>query len=152
MAAQNPVEATTKFFSLEEANRSLPLVKAIVGDIVRQFEVVNANKERLIALKNLRRRPGAPSDAHAEETLQRQTELETEAAQLDIYITELTRLGVRLKGFDGLCDFPSLRDGREVCLCWRLEEPSVRYWHEVNAGYAGRQLLEPVAQTDNRRA
>ena len=151
MAAQNPVEATAKFFSVEEANRSLPLVKAIVGDIVRQFELVNSHKQRLISLKNLRRRPGAPSDAYAEETLQSQADLETEEAQLDAYITELTRLGVKLKGFDGLCDFPSLRDGREVYLCWRLEEPSVRYWHEVNAGYAGRQPLDPVAQADNRR-
>ena len=152
MAAQNPVEATTKFFTVEEANRSLPLVKAIVGDIVRQFEVVNSRKQSLIALKNLRRRPGAPIDAYAEETSRSQADLEAEEVHLDAYITELTRLGVRLKGFDGLCDFPSLRDGREVHLCWRLEEPSVRYWHEVNAGYAGRQPLEPVAQAEKRRS
>ena len=44
---------------------------------------------------------------------------------------------------DGLCDFPSLRDGRPVYLCWRLGEPQVLHWHELNAGVAGRQLLNP---------
>ena len=150
MAAQDSVEAKPKFFSVEEANRSLPLVKAIVGDIVRQFEVVNTQKQRLIALKNLRRRPGSEGEAYAEEMSQSQTDLESGEGQLNTYLAELTKLGVKLKGFDGLCDFPSLRDGREVYLCWRLEEESVRYWHEINAGFAGRQLLDPLATLENR--
>ena len=41
----------------------------------------------------------------------------------------------------GLIDFPSLHDGREVYLCWRLGEPQVAYWHELDAGFAGRQKL-----------
>ena len=43
----------------------------------------------------------------------------------------------------GLVDFPSERDGRTVLLCWRLGEPEVQYWHELDSGYAGRQPLSP---------
>jgi hypothetical protein len=136
-------------FSVEEANRALPLVKAIVGDIVRQWEVVNGLKQRLTAVQNHRRRPA--NDPYAEETAQSQAELDSEESKLALYIDELTRLGVELKGPDGLCDFPSIRDGREVCLCWRLGEPEVTYWHEKNAGFAGRQPLErPSAKTGHR--
>jgi hypothetical protein len=41
----------------------------------------------------------------------------------------------------GLLDFPSLREGREVYLCWRYGEETVEYWHDTDAGYAGRQKL-----------
>ncbi len=151
MAPQQPVEAKPKYYSVDEANRSLPLVKAIVSDIVRQFEVVNDHKQRSIELKNLRRRPGSLDDSHAEQTHQIQLSLESEESRLEGFINELNKLGVVLKGFDGLCDFPSLREGREVYLCWRLGELSVRFWHETNAGFAGRQPLDPVPITDNRR-
>ena len=43
----------------------------------------------------------------------------------------------------GLVDFPSEMNGRHVLLCWRLGEPEVQFWHEVDAGYAGRQPLSP---------
>ncbi len=144
MAPPNPVEAKPKTFSVEEANKALPLVKAIVGDIVRQFGLVNELKQRLSSVQGKRRKP--PNDAYAEETAQSQAELETEEQKLGGYTEELAKLGVELKGLDGLCDFPSLRDGREVYLCWKLGEEKVDHWHEKNAGFAGRQPLERAAR------
>jgi hypothetical protein len=140
MAPPNPVEAKPKTFSVEEANKALPLVKAIVGDIVRQFQVVNELKQRLSSVHRDRKRPA--NDHYAEETAQSQAELDLEETKLATFIDELSRLGVELKGPDGLCDFPSLRDGREICLCWRLGENEVTHWHEKNAGFAGRQPLD----------
>lgn len=140
MPSSNPVEAKPKTFSVEEANKALPLVKAIVGDIVRQFQVVNELKQRLSPVPKDRRRPA--NDPYAEETAQSRVELDSEEVKLASFIEELSKLGVELKGPDGLCDFPSLRDGREVCLCWRLGEPAVAHWHEKNAGFAGRQPLD----------
>lgn len=72
--------------------------------------------------------------------------LEWEAQQLaqdiDGYIGEIRQLGVQMKGFDtGLVDFPGQIDGRPVLLCWQLGEESVQYWHEEDAGFAGRQPL-----------
>ena len=149
MAPAHPVEAK-KFFSVEDANRALPLVKAIVGDIVRQFEVVNGLQHRLSALTADRRR--APKDPYSEELAHSQAELQAEEAKLRTFVEELTHLGVELKGPDGLCDFPSLREGREVYLCWRHGEAEVTYWHELDAGVAGRQPLKPSSPRAGRRA
>jgi hypothetical protein len=58
--------------------------------------------------------------------------------------SEVTESGAILKDLDmGLLDFPTLRDGREVYLCWRLGERRIGWWHEVDAGLSGRQPLEP---------
>lgn len=55
---------------------------------------------------------------------------------------ELDVMGVVLKGVEnGLIDFPSLREGREVYLCWKHPEREVRYWHDLDTGFAGRQPI-----------
>ena len=56
----------------------------------------------------------------------------------------LDALGIELKDPRlGLVDFPGEMNGRRILLCWRLGEPEVQFWHEVDAGYAGRQPLAP---------
>jgi hypothetical protein len=145
MAPPKQAEAKRRYFSVEEANKTLPLVKVIVSDIVHQFRVVDDLKQRLSAVLNERRRPA--SDPYSEELAQTQTVLENEEEKLATYIDELTRLGVELKGPDGLCDFYSIMDGREVYLCWRLGEPQVQHWHELDAGFAGRKPLNPQHTT-----
>lgn len=139
MAPPKPVEPKKKYFTVGEANKALPLVKAIVGDIVRQYHTVSELRQRLSAVVTEHRRPS--TDPYSEELAQSQAGLEGEEAKLEGYIDELSKLGVELKGPDGLCDFYSMMDGREVYLCWRLGEPEVLHWHELNAGVAGRQAL-----------
>lgn len=57
-------------------------------------------------------------------------------------LNELQGLGCELKGLEqGLVDFPSLREGRTVYLCWQYNEPEITFWHEIDAGFAGRQRL-----------
>jgi hypothetical protein len=57
-------------------------------------------------------------------------------------VNEFEQLGIELKGIEeGLVDFRALREGREVYLCYRLGEETIAYWHELNAGFAGRQPL-----------
>ena len=66
------------------------------------------------------------------------------AREIDGYQRELEALGIQLKDRRlGLVDFPSEMNGRHVLLCWRLGEPDVQFWHEVDAGYSGRQPLSP---------
>jgi hypothetical protein len=142
-----PVDASNKYFTVEEANRALPLVRAIVGDIVRQFQVVNDLSMRLNALSaSGRKRP--TDDVYAEELAASEAQLEAEQARLDEYVVELRGLGIEFKGPDGLCDFPSLHEGREIYLCWRLGEPSVSHWHEIHTGFMGRQ---PIADLESSR-
>ncbi|WP_422926442.1 DUF2203 domain-containing protein [Singulisphaera sp. PoT] len=145
MAPPKPAEAKRRYFSVEEANRTLPLVRAIVTDIVQQWHTVNELKQRLTAVMGERKRPSG--DIYSEEFAQSQSEMEAEEEKLASYIEELTKLGVELKGPDGLCDFYSMMDGREVYLCWRLGEPEVGHWHELNAGFAGRKPLVSLAAT-----
>ncbi len=140
MAPNLPVEPPCKFFTLEEANKMLPLVRVIVGDIVRQNQLVIEIKQRLGSLLLDRRR--SASDIYTEELAHSQSELQVEESKLNEFVDELTKLGVELKGpQDGLCDFPTMREGRAVYLCWRLGEPEIQHWHELDAGAAGRQPI-----------
>ena len=132
-----------KTFTVESANRTLPLVRRIVADIVRTYE---AWQEKIRELEVL----GA--GARTEETDRRSALLEKEiaglAADVQSFLSELEALGVEFKGFDmGLVDFPADIGGRRVYLCWRLGEPSVAHWHEMDTGFAGRQPLAPAGIT-----
>jgi hypothetical protein len=124
-------------FSVDDANRMLPLVKRIVSDAVRDYwRWQDTVHEFEVAA--LRSSPGHPDQA-AEQLQEKATRL---AEEIDGYMSELAKLGVLFKGFDtGLVDFPGEIDGRPVLLCWQLGEDSVQYWHEEDAGFIGRQPL-----------
>jgi hypothetical protein len=137
-----------RHYSVEDANRALPYVRAIVSDIVRQNGVVEELQQRLARLGRERRRNASSDDVYSEEMIQFRRELEAEEERLDTFHQELKALGVELRNMDGLCDFPSLMDGREVYLCWRLGEPTVAHWHELEAGFAGRRRIADTADSD----
>ncbi len=133
-----------KYFKVEEANQALPLVKAVVSDIVSKYKEIQERKERLLLLrpKNARRQDSSSDSMYSEELQQAEQDLEAEVVRLQEYIQELQALGIDFKDpVMGLVDFPALMDGREVCLCWKLGESEVAFWHEVEAGFQGRQSL-----------
>lgn len=129
-----------KTFTIEEANRTLPLVSRIVDDLVRGHQSWE-DKVREFELATVGSSPERP-DAMAELL---QLEAQRLAVEIEGYIAELTALGVVCKSMDtGLVDFPGLRDGKQVYYCWMLGEPNVQYWHELDAGFVGRQRIEPA--------
>ena len=129
-----------RFFTVEEANARLPLVRAITEDMVELASDFVDRKQRLEAL--LENRKPTAKDAYSEELVEMQKTLERDSQRLRGYARELQELGVEPKGaMEGLVDFPAWVDGREVCLCWRLGEAEVLFWHELEAGFAGRQPL-----------
>ena len=142
----NPVHLTTvpimeKIFTIEEANRTLPLVSRIVDDLVRDHRIWE-DKVREFELATVGSSPEHP-DVIAELL---QSDAQRLARDIEGYIAELNDLGVIVKGMDtGLVDFRGQMDGREVYYCWKLGEPSVMYWHEIDAGFVGRQRLHPLA-------
>jgi hypothetical protein len=70
------------------------------------------------------------------------SEVEREARSLAQVIDEIGEHGAEVKDLDeGLIDFPALRRGETVLLCWKLGEDRIRYWHTVEDGFAGRRLL-----------
>ena len=132
-----------KYFTVDEANQALPLVRSIVNDIVTFYADLHTRKDRLETVKrrNAALRGNMPSD-YNEELAQMEADLHRDAEKLQGYINELQALGVELKDLPkGLVDFPGIIDGREVCLCWMLGESEVAFWHEVDAGFVGRQSL-----------
>jgi hypothetical protein len=129
-----------KLFTVEQANATLPLVRAIVEDLARLSKDVVERRERLAFLTNGRN--GRSADMYGAEVEEIEGELESDTQQLYDFVEELRQLGVEPKnGPEGLVDFPSLMDGRVVYLCWRLGESEVQFWHELDAGFAGRQSL-----------
>jgi hypothetical protein len=135
-----------RLFTVEEANRTLPLVSKIVDDLVRVHQSWE-DKVREFELATVGSSPERP-DAMAELL---QTEAQRLAVEIEGYISELADLGVICKGMDtGLVDFPGERDGRQVYYCWMLGEPSVQFWHEVDAGFVGRKKLETLTLTESR--
>ena len=124
-----------KIFTVQEANALLPEVRNITAKIQR------AHRQ----LSHYRDEAKKASDA-AEQGGGGIGEGVAYAAILTVLTTQLTELealGVQLKDFErGLVDFPSLRDGRVVLLCWQLGEgDELEWWHDVDAGFAGRTPL-----------
>jgi hypothetical protein len=137
---KKPMPSKKKYFTPEQANATLPLVRAIIRDVTDLAHDLRDRHERLTRLRP--KEKDVLSDTHREEIDQARTEIERGKAKMAEYEKELTQLGVELKDyFTGLIDFPCWMDGREVCLCWRHGEADVAHWHEVDAGFAGRQKL-----------
>ncbi|MCA9249154.1 MAG: DUF2203 domain-containing protein [Planctomycetales bacterium] len=132
-----------KLFTPEEANAALPLVRAIVRDLAGLSCEVADRRARLAALLSSRNSDELDqADPYSAELAQIQDELDNDTRQLQEYVRELRDLGVEPKnGPEGLVDFPAEMDGRIVYLCWKLGEPEVLHWHELEAGFAGRQPL-----------
>ncbi len=126
-----------KTFSIEQANRTLPLVRRIVQDIVDHY----ARWQELVKSLDVLAAAPAP-DTVMIDRLQR--DIQAAARGIDAFVRELNDLGVEMKGFDiGLVDFPGEIDGRPVYLCWRLGETAVAHWHERDAGFDSRRPLAP---------
>jgi hypothetical protein len=129
-----------KLFTVEEANQCLPLVRAITSDLVSLTLEVLDRRQRLAMLTAGRERDAG--DVYSEELASIEAEIDKDAQRLNEYVRELIDLGVEPKSAaDGLVDFPSMMDGRLVLLCWKLGEPEVLHWHEIDAGFAGRQII-----------
>lgn len=130
-------------FTLEEANQRLPLVKRIVEDIVRMYHEIYELRKRLA---DIRQRSGSfgslPHHQYVEEADEMEDRVIKETESFKEVLNELEVLGIELKDPEkGLIDFRSMKDGREVYLCWHLGEDEICYWHELDAGFSGRQSL-----------
>lgn len=120
-----------RFFTLDEANRSLPYVRRIVQDLTACYTHV----------LEVRHDIEHPQDGQTPEHLE--TQYEQAMERLGLFVDELNMVGVELKDFEkGLLDFPSMLEEREILLCWQLGEDKICAWHEVDAGYKGRQGVE----------
>lgn len=122
-----------KHFTVDEANSLLPHVLSVFEQIHSIREDLSHRQEELEALHKAS--PGNGGTAKGGELVG----LSETVARL---VAGLEEKGVLVKDIDtGLCDFPYMRDGDEVFLCWKIGEKSIAFWHEIESGYRGRQPL-----------
>ncbi len=122
-----------RYYTIEEANALLPTVRALVAKML-------AARQRIVDAKPdlwpvLEKAAGNGGSAQATAVL-------ADFDQVQHSVKTLERMGIELKDINtGLLDFLAQRDGRDVYLCWRYDEPTVAYWHDLDAGFPGRQPL-----------
>jgi len=127
-----------RYFTLEEANATLPYVRSIVTDVVEAY----AEWRDRVALYEVKAANSRSEDGESAEQVDLRQEVERIAKRIGGYLSELEAVGCVFKGFDdGLIDFLSKQDGKDIYLCWKLGEQEITHWHDLDAGYAGRQPL-----------
>lgn len=128
-----------KFFTVSDANRMLPLIRAVVRDMIKIAQEATQLQENLTGLSGKRKE--ADNTRH-----QLGADLEAMVEKWENHRQELRDLGVEFKGAgtEGLVDFPAWVNGREVELCWKFDEPDVSHWHELFVGFAGRQPISTL--------
>lgn len=131
-----------KLYSVDEAERTLPLVKKIVKDITHNFI---EHENRMLERKKLPLSPPAGSSAE-ERAFQLENEMDHFKQEVVRHQRDLEKMGIELKDYRaGLLDFYSRYDGRIVHLCWKSDEGNtLAYWHDLDAGFLGRQRITPV--------
>ncbi len=134
----------SRTFTVEEANNALPLVRRIVADIVRAYELLS---EQAVDYKDVRVVEDRTTEIEDRlNGLKRSMSVLSE--QIEDFVAELAEIGCEMKDLKtGLIDFPFLMDGRRVFLCYELGEERVEFWHELTEGYAGRKPL-PVTVSE----
>jgi len=129
-----------RHFTPEEANAALDEVRPLVERLVehRRAHVAALARQEELEERIRGNGGGIPPSTLADAA----EEVEREARELAKTIDRIDEHGAQVKDLDeGLIDFPALREGETVLLCWRLDEDEIRYWHSVEDGFAGRRPL-----------
>ena len=123
-----------KFFTLEQANDALKIIRPLMDEIqsIRQ-KILEKQPETWTAIEKSVGNGGNRTLSSMVHDFER----------LDALVHRILDTGAQIKDINiGLLDFSAMKDGQEVYLCWQYGEGEIAYWHEVDAGYAGRQTIE----------
>ena len=136
--------AEARIFTLEEAERTLPLLRRILSDLKSEYRIwQDALAEYELISGGSRAEAG-----ETEPVISARRAMTDSADRISGFLDEIAAVGCLFKGFDaGLVDFYTLREDRLVFLCWRVDEEHITHWHEVDAGYAGRQPVDSTFLT-----
>jgi len=123
-----------KIFTVQEANELLPIIIPKLRALKNRYAVINSMRD------------SAKAAAVASEFgggMEGGSNYVQNLYEIGRITTELNDLGIQLKDYSrGLIDFPSIREGRIVLLCWQLgENEQIEWWHEQDGGFAGRKPL-----------
>ncbi len=119
-----------RFFTVEEARQLLPSIKDLVGKTVALATRLEGYQEAVKKLADI-----APLNAGSAEG----TAYLQDLILLQNFVARIQENGCLVKSVqDGLVDFPHLKEGREVYLCWKYGEDNICFWHEVDSGFSSR--------------
>jgi len=131
-----------RYFRLTEAERALPEVERHLRDALfykAEYERVHKLIETI--LDRVRQSGGARIDPSKQ--LELRVERDGNVRKLQDAMAEIEQLGALVKDLDiGLLDFMARYEGRDVCLCWKLGEDAIRYWHGAEEGFRGRKEID----------
>jgi len=129
-----------RHFSVEEANDALDEVRPLTEELVGHRRALVKLQERQAAVTTRIAGNGGNVEPHELEDVQER--LDEEVAGIARCVARIHEVGALVKDLDaGLVDFPALRDGEEILLCWRLGEAEVGFWHGLEEGFSGRKPL-----------
>jgi len=132
-----------RLFTVDEANALLPAMRALTERIQKNIQRLKSQSKTVI--RDEQRDPGA---ADFMERLQENSEIARLVAEVKDGVKQIESYGCICKGAErGLIDFPCLLGTEVVFLCWQQGEPTVSYWHQIEAGFAGRRPLLDVEKT-----
>ena len=123
-----------RYFTLAEANQTLEMIRPLMDEIQSiRNNIIDHQPEAWPAIEKSAGNGGNP-------TLSKLVE---DFDHLDKILHKILETGAQVKDINtGLLDFPALREGHEVYLCWKHGEGQIAFWHEVEAGFAGRQPID----------
>lgn len=123
-----------RYFTLHEANEALKIIRPLMDEVQMIRKKILASQPE--AWPAIEKSAGNGGNRALSDMVQ-------DFERLDALVHQIQAAGAQLKEVNiGLLDFSALKDGREVCLCWQHGEEEIAFWHEVDAGYAGRQPIE----------
>ena len=129
-----------RWFTLDEANALLPHLSRLLPQIQESKSKHDRLEEKADEYALLMSSNGRVIEKELNETRQ---ELAMTTTEVNRLIERVQEMACELKDIEqGLIDFRTEREGREVYLCWKLGEPDIRWWHELDAGFADRRPLE----------
>ena len=131
-----------KRFTLAEAESLIPSVDRLLRKAIELKSTYSGAERRVESYqKRILLMGGIVVDR--KQVLEVREQRDEAAAALRTVFEEVKDLGCLVKDLDiGLVDFPTLFQGREVYLCWKLGEPSIAFWHGVDEGFAGRKAID----------
>lgn len=131
-----------RYFKLQEAEELLPQVENWLQQARERKQATDKLDQELSQAAGKIMFLGGSIPPYAE-LARKKAEREQSAAKMDEAVNKIQEFGCLVKDLDmGLIDFPSLLEGEEVYLCWKLGEPRIEYWHRIDEGFAGRKRLD----------
>ena len=126
--------AMPKYYTSKEANEALPVVRPIVGEMMKISERVRTRQPEFWTMMQKSAGNGGNPEL---------SRLLPDFDRLDALLHKIQDMGIEVKDLTvGLIDFVALYEDREVYLCWKFGEESIQYWHELNGGFQGRKLID----------